>query len=48
LTWGTGLDADSLVLDIGGVLVPEPVSTALLALPLVALGLLRRERRRAP
>jgi hypothetical protein len=45
ITWGSGADADGLLLEIDPAMVPEPASAALLALPFATLGLWRRGRR---
>jgi hypothetical protein len=42
-TWGTGTNADSLILEIGA--VPEPASLALFGVGLAGLGMVLRTRR---
>jgi hypothetical protein len=44
-TWGTGADADSFTLNIGG--VPEPATWAMLILGVAMVGLTARRRRKA-
>jgi hypothetical protein len=44
-TWGTGADADSLTMNIGG--VPEPATWAMLILGVAMVGLTARRRRKA-
>jgi hypothetical protein len=43
-TWGTGVNADSLILEIGVVPAPEPSTLALLAMGLAGLGMVVRRR----
>jgi hypothetical protein len=42
-TWGTGANADSLIVEIGA--VPEPASLTLLAVGLAGLGMVVHRRR---
>ncbi len=42
--WGSGVHADSFVLEIGSTAAPEPAGALVLAVPLAALGLIARRR----
>ena len=44
-TWGTGINADSVVVNIGIAPVPEPSSLGLMSLVVLALVVLLRGRR---